>query len=350
MTASGGQAATVQTATGPVPVEELGVTLTHEHLGNDARKVVGEPADAGLAFLRDAQVRPELAWLLREHPYSCLDHCVLDDTEAVLADLTAFGAAGGATVVDVTPPGLGRDPLRLRSLSERSGVRVVLGSGWYLQDYHPPGFATSDERTLAAELVTELTDGVGDTAIRPGVIGEIGVSPDFTAAERLALRAAARAQAQTGVPLYVHLPGWQRRAHEVLDIVLGEYPVAPGSVVLCHMDPSGADPDYQRSVAARGVWLEFDMVGMPFRFPGEGQSPPPSDTARAIAGLIETGHGGQLLLSHDLFLKSMLTRYGGNGLNYVPTLFLDRLAEHGVDRAEAAELLRANPARLFRGH
>ena len=337
----------VNTVTGPVSSDSLGLTLSHEHLGNDARRSVVAPEDPELRFLHGATVTPGLAWLLREQPYSCLDHCVLDDPEAVLEDLLAFRTAGGGTVVDVTPGGLGRNPAALRALSERSGVRIVMGSGWYLQAYHPPHLAGSEERALAAELVAELTDGVGPTGIVPGVIGEIGVSPDFTPDERTAVRAAAMAQRDTGVPLYLHLPGWQRRGHEVLDLVLGDCGVPPGAVVLCHLDPSGDDPDYQRALADRGVWLEFDMIGMPYRFPGEGQSPAPGDTARAVAGLHSRGHGGQLLLSHDVFLKTMLSRYGGNGLSYVPTLFLRRLTENGVPAQEAAGLLRANPARLF---
>ncbi|MEU5878717.1 phosphotriesterase-related protein [Spirillospora sp. NPDC047279] len=334
---------TVTTVTGPVSSDGLGLTLTHEHLRNDVREAVKEPSDPALAFLRDARTSPGLAWLLREQPYACLDHCVLDDTDAMAADLLAFAASGGGTVVDVTPGGLGRDPLVLRSLAERSGLRIVMGSGWYLEAYHPAHLATAGEEQLAEELVAEFTHGVGGTGIRPGVIGEIGVSPDFTPAEHTALRAAARAQRETGVPLYVHLPGWQRRAHEVLDIVF-EHGVPPGAVVLCHMDPSHDDPDYQNAVAERGVWLEFDMIGMPFRYPGEGQSPAPHETARAIAGLIGRGHGGQLLLSHDVFLKSMLTAYGGNGFRYVPELFAHRLLELGVT---ADTLLNDNPAHLF---
>lgn len=337
----------VATVTGPVPSTELGLTLTHEHLWNDLRGAVTEPADPAFGFLREARVSAELAWLLREEPYACLDHCVLDDTEAMLADLRGFAAAGGGTVVDVTPAGLGRDPVVLRSFAEACGVRVVMGSGWYLERFHPPHLASSGEGDLAAELVAEFTSGVGDSGIRPGVIGEIGVSPGFTPAEHKGLRAAARAQRETGVPLYVHLPGWQRRAHEVLDIVLGEYGVPPGAVVLCHMDPSGGDPGYQRAVAERGVWLEFDMIGMPYLYPGEGQSPAPHETAAAVAGLIARGHGERLLLSHDMFLKTMLSAYGGNGLRYVPTLFPRRLATYGVDPRTAEDLLRGNPARLF---
>ncbi|MCP2179498.1 phosphotriesterase family protein [Prauserella alba] len=337
----------VTTVTGRVAATDLGLTLTHEHLHNDVRAAVGPPADPGLAWLRDAETGPQIAWLLREEPYACRDHCTLDDPGPVADDLAAFAAAGGGTVVDVTPPGLGRDPSALKELSVRTGVRIVMGSGWYLEKFHPPGLSTTDEQTLAASLLDEFRTGAGTSGISPGVIGEIGVSPAFTDAEGLALRAAAVAQREAGVPLYVHLPGWQRRAHEVLDIVLDDVGAAPGAVVLCHMDPSGHDAEYQRSVARRGVWLEFDMIGMPFRYPGEGQSPAPADTARAITGLIGDGFADRLLLSHDVFLKSMLTAHGGNGFRYVPTLFTARLHELGVPAEVTSALLRANPARLF---
>ncbi len=333
----------VNTVTGPVAAVELGLTLPHEHLANDIRGAVRAPHDPQFDWMREAKTAPALAWLLRDEPYACLDHCVLDDSTSVLADLTAFAAHGGRTIIDLTPPGIGRDPQALRSFAERTGLQIVMGSGWYLERFHLPDVSASDEAQLAAELIAEFdADG-----IRPGVIGEVGVSPEFTAAEHKTLRAAARAQRETGVPLFVHLPGWQRRAHEVLDIVLGDYGVAPAAVVLCHMDPSGADDDYQRAVADRGVWLEFDMIGMPFTYPGEGTSPPPDSTAQAIAGLTRSGHGAQLLLSHDVFLKSMLTAYGGNGFCYVPTLFARRLRDHGVPAEAVNGLLTDNPARLF---
>ncbi|PSK99931.1 phosphotriesterase-related protein [Murinocardiopsis flavida] len=336
----------VRTVTGTVPADALGLTLPHEHLANDLRAAVVPPTRPDLAFLADAPVSAEVAWLLREQPYACRDHCVLDDADAMAADLRGFAAAGGRSVIDLTPPGIGRDPRALRAIAERTGLNVVMGSGWYLERFHPPHLAGAGADALTGELVAEFRPA-DPGAVVPGVIGEIGVSPDFTAAERTALRAACAAQREVGVPLFVHLPGWQRRAFEVLEIVLDEQGVDPGAVVLCHMDPSGADADYQRAVADRGVWLEFDMIGMPFRYPGEGQSPAPGDTAAAVAALIRDGHAGRLLLSHDVFLKSMLTRYGGNGFGYVPVLFADRLTGLGVPESQVRRLLAENPGTLF---
>jgi phosphotriesterase-related protein len=334
----------VRTVLGDVDSADLGLVLPHEHLVNDNAVAFRPSADPRVRSLLDAPVSADLAWLLSDHPYENADNCRLDDPDAMAADLRTFVAVGGRTVLDLTPPGIGRDPQRLRQLSQATGVQVVMGSGWYLESTHPPHLADTPVDRLATELTTEFDPTVD---LRPGVIGEIGVSPAFTDAERRALRAACRAQREVRVPLFVHLPGWLRRGHEVLDIVLGEEGVDPGSVVLCHMDPSGADRDYQRSVADRGVILEFDMIGMPFDFPGEGQSPSPGETAGAVLALAEAGHSGQLLLSHDLFLKAMLSRFGGNGLAYVPVVFADRLRAGGLPGDVVLGLMTDNPRALF---
>lgn len=336
----------VATVTGDIDSAGLGLVLPHEHLANDISSAFRPAAAPRIAALLDEPVRAELAWLLADHPYESLDNCRLDDDAAVVADLAGFAAAGGRTVVDLTPPGIGRDSQRLRRLSLVTGVQVVMGSGWYLEATHPPNLATTPVDRLAEQLVTEFEPA---REIRPGVIGEIGVSPSFTDAEHSALRAACRAQREVRVPLFVHLPGWQRRAFEVLDIVLGSEGVDPAAVVLCHMDPSCDDPGYQRAVAERGVHLEFDMIGMPFDFPGEGRSPAPHETTAAVVALAEAGHADRLLLSHDLFLKAMLTRHGGNGLAYVPLVFADRLRRAGLDPALVASLMTDNPRALFEG-
>lgn len=89
------------------------------------------------------------------------------------------------------------------------------------------------------------------------------------------------------------------------------------------------------------------MIGMPNNFPGEGQSPSVQDTVDAVTGLIGDGLAGQLLLSQDMFLKNMWTRYGGNGYGFVLTAFLPRLIEAGVTDGVAHALMTHNPATVF---
>ncbi|UNS96699.1 phosphotriesterase-related protein [Streptomyces tubbatahanensis] len=338
----------VQTVSGPVPADRLGLVLPHEHLFNDLSGVRNPPSYGFTEKLPERPVSASVAWALRHDPYCNRDNVAPKPLADVVREIDAFRDCGGGTLVDVTcSAAIGRNPELLRQAAERGGVHVVMGCGAYLERFEGGRIAAAAEEQ-AARIVAELDHGVGPHAVRPGIIGEIGVSPAFTEAERASVRAAALAQLdRPHVPLMLHLPGWQRRAHEVLDLVLDEVGVAPGRVVLAHMDPSGHDAAYQESVAARGVWLEFDMIGMEVAFPGEGAAPSAPQTAEAVARLVRRGHAGQLLLSHDLFLKQMWTQHGGNGFTFVPTVFGEMLAGRGLDRALITRLTHGNPARML---
>src|SRR5688500_11290176 len=82
-----------------------------------------------------------------------------------------------------------------------------MGTGWYRDGYYPAD-ARIERRTvddLAAEMVRELEDGVGESGIRPGIIGEIGTDkPWVSALEERVHRAAARASKQTGMAISTH--------------------------------------------------------------------------------------------------------------------------------------------------
>ncbi|MBU1304290.1 MAG: phosphotriesterase-related protein, partial [Alphaproteobacteria bacterium] len=197
------------------------------------------------------------------------------------------------------------------------------------------------------EIVQEATVGVDGTDIKIGLIGEIGVSADFTAEEEKSLRAAARAQVRTGLPLMIHLPGWFRLGHKVLDIA-EEEGAELRHTVLCHMNPSHDDLAYQQELASRGAFLEYDMIGMDFFYADQQvQCPSDEEAARAIVKLVEQGAIDRILLSHDVFLKMMLTRYGGNGYAYILKHFLPRLKRHGLSDRQLEILMRDNPRSVF---
>lgn len=336
---------TVRTVTGAIDSSSLGFTLPHEHLLNSI-EAGGLTPDPDFPEIFDASMSAELAWVIRDRPLANRDNCVLDDPADAAAELAYFRELGGTTVIEVTSQGQGRDLDALAALSRRTGVQIVAGCGWYLERFHPEATTIDDVERLVAEL---LIDEETSSGAAPGVIGEIGVSPEFTPREERSLRAACRLQRIRRVPMWIHLPGFVRHGHRVLDIVLDEEEVPAGSVVLCHMDPSGNDPEYQRALGARGVWLEFDMIGMPYRFslPGEGSSPAPHETVDALARLADAGLGDRILLSHDLFLKGMLRRNGGNGLAYIPGVFLDRLIGAGLDEGIVRGFNTTNVRALF---
>ncbi|MEE6287612.1 phosphotriesterase-related protein [Georgenia sp. MJ173] len=339
----------VQTVTGPVAREDLGMVLPHEHLFNDLSGVVDSPYYEFSSVLVDQPVSAGLMWALRQDPYCNADNMADKPVDAVVAEVERFASVGGRTIVDTTgTPAIGRNPQRLAEVARRTGLNIVMSTGPYLERFEQESITARSVDDQAQAIIDELDRGVAGTGIRPGLIGEIGISPAFTDAERGSLRAAALAQtARPHVALNVHLPGWERYGQEILDIVVDEMGVAPTKVSLAHADPTGHEPDYQRALLDRGVWLEFDMIGLDVTFPKEGVSPTPTQTADALTALVSGGYESQLLLSHDMFLKQMWTQHGGNGLTFVPTIFLAMLEHRGVPTAVTSRLVRDNPARML---
>ena len=339
--------AAVETVLGPVSPADLGVTLCHEHLLLDARPSWHEPKAEDKRQLAYAPVTPDILHALRQDPYLNFDNCFLDDEELATEEVAHFAAWGGNTVVDATCLGIGRDPVALKRIADATGLNIVMGTGFYLERTHPPSVQDSSPKQLTELMVSDLK--IGEDSIKAGYIGEIGVSAAFTAAEEKVLRAAARAQAQTNVALSVHLPGWERHGHRVLDIV-AEEGGALNRTILDHMNPSWRDVAYQTSLADRGAYLEYDMIGMDYYFANEdAQSPSDDENARAVTNLLSLGYEERLLLSHDVFLKMMLVHYGGNGYSYISQHFVPRLQRHGVTLDAVQTMLVANPARVFGG-
>jgi phosphotriesterase-related protein len=337
----------VMTVCGPVPVDEMGVTLMHEHILLDASNKWVPPSCCAGRHIGEQKVHIGILGALRMNPLMNRDNCRLVDVDLAVDELMKFRERGGTTVVDPTNIGIGRNPVALQEISRRTGLHIVMSTGFYLEPSHPTYVR---ERTID-ELAEQLMFDVGALERKPdvvaGLIGEIGVSAAFTAEETKSLRAAARASAATGVPLSVHLPGWARHGHRVLDIV-EEEGAQLRHTVLCHMNPSHADVGYQHALAERGAWLEYDMIGMDYYYADEdAQSPSDEENAHAIRALIDAGYLDRLLMSQDVFLKMMLTHYGGFGYGYILEHFVPRLRRHGVTDEQIDTMLVANPARVF---
>ncbi|QIG49804.1 phosphotriesterase [Nordella sp. HKS 07] len=337
----------VMTVNGPIKAAEMGVTLMHEHLLNDCRCWWNPPKEPERAHLATAPVHAGILGELHMDPFVNLHNCGLDDHRLAIAELAPFRKAGGRTVVDPTCRGIGRNPQKLREISAGSDLHIVMGSGYYLQASHPPALKTMSKKDVADEIVRDALDGVDGTDAKIGLIGEIGVSGDFTADEEKSLRGAAQAQARTKLPIMVHLPAWYRHGGRVLDIVAEEGGDLDHTV-LCHMNPSGEDVDYQVACAKRGAFIEYDMIGMDYWYADQQvQCPSDEDNARAIKRLIDLGFLEKILLSQDVFLKMMLSHYGGFGYAYVVTHFAERLKRHGVSNEQITTMLVDNPRRVF---
>ena len=339
----------VMTVVGPLRVAEMGVTLMHEHILLDASGKWVPPCCCSDRHIAEMPVRIENLGELSLNPLMSRDNCQLFDVDTAIEELMKYRALGGETVIDPTNIGIGRDGKALQRIARLTGLNIVMGTGLYLEPSHPEWVKTISVEQLTDKLIFDLGGLPEKPEVLAGLIGEIGISSRFTPDEEKSLRAAGRASAATGVPIQVHLPGWERLGHKVLDI-LAQEGADLRHTVLCHMNPSFADKTYQRELADRGVFLEYDMIGMSYYYADESaQSPSDEENARAICALIDDGYLPQILLSQDVFLKTMLTRYGGHGYGYILKHFVPRLKRHGVSGEQLETLMITNPQRVFGG-
>ena len=306
----------VQTVLGPIDPADLGVTLPHEH------------TQIALWQIPD---RWDYWQLTR-------------DRDTILEELAAFREAGGRSLVDLTLSGVGRDPAWLVDLAQASGLHLVMGCGWYRGAYYPAE-AVIDRRSvddLADELVREATLGVGESGVRPGIIGEIGTDkPWLSAQEERVHRATARAARRTGLAITTHAVLSPVGLAQLR--IFEEEGADPARVVFGHAD-SYPVLEHYLAIVERGASVEFDFLGMTFTATerhGEGR------VVELLCDLLARGHLDRILLSQDVCHDSQLLRYGGHGYTYLARSFLPRLLAAGVSEAEISAITVANPRRLL---
>jgi len=287
---------------------------------------------------------------LRKNPYLLADNLLLDDLELTLTELQPFRELGGKTIVDCTSEGIARAPEKLRELSQRSGVQIVAGCGFYTHDTLPPAFETRPVEAVADELIQNLTVGIGTSGIRAGIIGELGTSDPIRQGERLCLAAAARAHRRTGVALQVHTYPWGRAGLEAAALLL-RAGVDPARIAICHVDVD-PQPDYIRALLRLGVVVEFDNFGKEFPVEdtrGFAGGPFATDRQRValIRQLLDEGWEQQILTTTDICLKCSLRAYGGEGYSHLLRNIVPLMHAHGIPANTVETFLVRNPARLM---
>src|SRR2546423_2169967 len=165
----------VMSVLGPVAGDQLGVTLRHEHLLIDVSYRWQPPTEVTLRALAEQPVTLANLGFLRRNIGAVKANFRLDDVDVAAAEALAFKREGGGTIVDVSPPGIGRDPRALRAIAAQSGINVVTCTGYYLARSHPAAVAGASIDALAEEMIAEIRNGIDDSGIRPGIIGEIGL-------------------------------------------------------------------------------------------------------------------------------------------------------------------------------
>lgn len=340
----------VQTVLGPIAPEQLGVTMTHEHLLIDLMPYFLVPEEASLRSYADRPITMDILgkmgtiWAMNKANLRYYDERVS------VQEALRYMHAGGGSVVDTTDFDLARDPLALQRISRATSLNVIMGAGHYVPLAHPPNMGELTEEEIRERIVRDVTVGVGDTGVRSGVIGELGNVYPLSENERKALRAAARAQAETGCPISVHPGAHDDSCMEILDVLV-EAGADPANVIMGHLDFAMKDSAKLLELAEAGCYMEHDLFG--FEDSGlyyMGQYPEMKSDAQRIEALeilVSNGHLSQVLVGQDVCQSRQLNRYGGKGYAHILENIVPRLRGRGFTDQHIDAILIENPARAL---
>lgn len=334
----------VQTVLGPVEPASLGATLLHEHVMCDIRPPDWR-SDADSAF----EITLENRYAVDYGEVRAPGNLLLDQIPVAIDELRRMREQGGGAVVELSCGGLHPRPLELERISAESAVAIVMGCGYYAEEYQDPA---NHERTVddfTSEILDQLFRGAWDTPVRAGIIGEIGCQAPWTPLERRVMAAAAQAQQESGAALSVHPGRAPDQPQEVVEFLRGAG-VDLSRVIMSHIDRTIFDDGRLFRLADSGVVMELDLFGMETAFYKWSHGVDmPNDAQRLdiLRKLIDRGHLQQIAISHDICYRSRLSCYGGHGYGHIFRNVVPMMLRKDFTQAEIDTILRATPQRLL---
>ncbi|MEC5425215.1 phosphotriesterase [Virgibacillus sp. C22-A2] len=298
----------IQTVRGKIKKEEFGVCAAHEHLSIDLSRIKGDP------------------------------DTILDDEKGMSTELESFYQAGGRSMIELSNEGMGRDAMRLARLSGKTNIHIVTCTGFYKDPFIPDFAADWNRDDFSNHFIKEANEGIGDTHIFPGIIGEVGTSVnEIKPIEKELILGAGMAALETGLTVSTHTSLGTLGSKQV--DMLFSLGLPKEQIIIGHQD---LNPNLEEvlDVLKSGVYIGFDTIG-------KNNYRPDEDRLSFLLDFIERGFHKQILLSADLTRKSHWEKHGGPGYGLVLRDFIPALKDCGVSEDIITDLLVHNPAQAI---
>lgn len=315
--------ATINSVLGPIDTADLGFTLSHEHI---------MVTSAGIQYVypdfidREGTIRRAVDEMKQAH------------------------AEGLRTIVDVTTLDLGRDIRLLEEVSRESGINIICGTGIW-RDI-PRVFWSATPDMIAPLFIKDIEEGIEGTGIKAGIIKVANDMGGVTPEGEIILRAAARAQKATGVPISTHTWAPERVGEQQVRVFEDEG-VDLTRVYVGHSNDT-TDTEYLIGLLEKGVWIGLD------RYPGgmAAGTPKWEERTETISKLIDAGFAHKIMLGHDWSVTLSIAskqmqdarrQYNPDGYLFITRNVLPRLLELGVSQSTVDQIMIENPKNFFSG-
>ena len=301
----------VMTVNGKISPQELGLSLTHEHILVDFEKGI------------EGKI-----WWDREKVKS-----------VVLPYLEELKKHGCTSFFEFTPSYLGKDVQLLKELSDATGLHIITNTGYYGavdNKYMPEHAYDETAEQLAARWIKDFRTGMQGTKIRPGFIKTSVNRGPMSELHQKLIKAAALTHLKTGLTIASHT-GTAIPAFEEIEVLM-KNGVDPAAFIWTHAQ---AEKDISQHVnaAKMGAWISLDGVNQK-----------DIDTYLAsLKNLQEHDCLHKVLLSHDAGWYHPVKEDGGTfrGYTAIFTDLIPKLKEAGFTNDELDRMLIENPAEAF---
>ncbi|XP_034249928.1 phosphotriesterase-related protein [Thrips palmi] len=348
-------ASVVQTVLGPVDAGKLGRTLTHEHLSLNFDEFYIPPPPTLKPFIEKSLCLENIG-LVKQYPYGSRENLAFYGNEvdaAVLFDIELFKSAGGGTIVENTSHGIQRKIKLMETVSRQTGVNILAGCGYYVENLQPESVRCMREEELYNSIITEMTVGCIDyPSVKCGFIGEVGSVWPITDFEKRAIRATAQAQNTLGCAVTFH-PGRHNKApFEIMRLYL-EAGGKANRAIMSHLDRTFDEKQHFLDFAELGCFCQLDLFGTEcswYQLNPTQDMPSDAQRVEIFSWLKAEGKITQLLGSHDIHTRHRLVKYGGHGYSHLFTNVVPKMLLKGFSQQDVDTISIENPKAWLIGH
>jgi phosphotriesterase-related protein len=305
----------IYTVTGPIRKEELGVTLSHEHIAWDSQ------ADERVYFdkIYDEEKIKKLY-------------------DKLLPVFQKLYQEGCRAVVETSPPEGEQNLLLMQRLSKASGVKIIPNTGLVFSKNVYRVHRENYEKQLAARWIDDFENGldtIDGVVIRPSHIKIFISRGRLPEVERKILEAAVVASNTVGIPIHCHILE-AITANEVFDF-LGSIRCNFAKFLWAHASEKGNQGTIRRAVDM-GMWLGFDNI----------RPDNHAEYCDLIKKAIKDGYQDRILLSQDYdFHEEFKEKGNAHPCAGIFTDFLPYCEDNGLSRDSILNMMARNPAEFY---
>lgn len=235
----------------------------------------------------------------------------------MLEDVKQFKEFGGGAIVENTTYGINRNLKLMHEVSKATGVRIVAGTGHYLEMTQKPETLNMSLEEMEQLYTREIEDGISvqlspndNINIKCGFIGEVGSVYPITNFERRCIQATAEVQSRLKCGVSFHPGRDQRAPFDILRIYL-EAGGDASKCVMSHLDRTLLNDEKLLDFSDIGCYCQMDLFGTEvswYQLNPNVDMPSDAQRVERLKMLADNGKIDRILVSHDIHTKHRLVR------------------------------------------